>query len=314
MPLELQNLSATELKSLSAAKTVFFFPVGALEDHGPHLPLGLDLEEARALCRLAAEKLEAELPEWTGVLMPTAPLGVESNTTHIALTVRSYVLRDWLIDACKALKKIGFKHFVCFSGHLGPRQLTAIEDAAKIISRRPLRSLIYPMRSATTRTHVKDPYITLVSACSALVTAQEARRSPLWPDVPEHGGKTDTSIALALKPELVDSSSGALIEVTRPDGRLNRLWLRIRRKTQNYWGTPAHATADHGQKVLIGHINEIFPKLRAVWEGSNPDFLFRSWYSILPPNKSFAKGWLMGLTLIALIWAYLNLGGYFAGL
>jgi creatinine amidohydrolase len=305
MPIELQNLSSSELQSLPAAKTVFFFPVAALEDHGPHLPMGLDLEKARALCRLAAEKLEAEMPEWTGVLMPSAPLGVETDATRIALTVRSYVLRDWLVDACKSLKRIGFKHYVCFSGQLGPRQLTAIEDAAKLISRRPLYSLL-------SRTPPKESaYVTLVSACSALVTVQEVRLSPFWPDAVEHGGKKDTSIALALRPEAVDPTYTGLVEVARPTLKWNRLWLRLRRKTPSYWGNPAQATAENGRQILVGQINEIFPKLRAVWEGANPDFLFRSWYSILPPNKSFAKGWLMGLSVVVLIWAYLNLGGFF---
>src|SRR4051812_4596016 len=113
MPIELEKVSAARLKELKPTQTVFFFPVAGLEDHGMHLPLGLDLLEARKLCELAAVKVEKDLPGWTAVLMPAAPLAIESNTTAIAWTVRPHVLRDWLVDACSGLARQGFLHFVC---------------------------------------------------------------------------------------------------------------------------------------------------------------------------------------------------------
>src|SRR5262245_6260381 len=124
MPIEFAKSSATRLEALSRASTVFFFPVGPMEDHGPHLPLGLDVAEAGQMCRMAAERLEREMPGWTGVLMPAAPLGIDSNTRRLAWTVRAHVLRDWLVDSCLSLGRAGFVHFVCFSGNLGPKQLT----------------------------------------------------------------------------------------------------------------------------------------------------------------------------------------------
>src|SRR6185312_7785915 len=124
MPLELARISAKQLEVLPRAQTVFFFPVGPIEDHGPHLPMGLDFIEAGELCRLAATRMEKEMPGWVGILMPPVPLGIESDTTSVALTVRPHVLRDWLVDSARGLNRIGFRHFVCFSGHLGPKQPT----------------------------------------------------------------------------------------------------------------------------------------------------------------------------------------------
>ena len=54
MPIELTKITASQVQLLPREKTVFFFPVGPLEDHGPHLPLGLDMEEASRLCFLAS--------------------------------------------------------------------------------------------------------------------------------------------------------------------------------------------------------------------------------------------------------------------
>lgn len=303
MPLEFETLSAQTLESLPSHQTVFFFSVGPLEDHGPHLPMGLDLLEARKLCRMSAEKLESDLPGWTGILMPAAPLGVETNTQRLALTVRSHVLRDWLIDTCRSLKRMGFYHFVCFSGHLGPKQLTAIEDAAKIISRRPLWSWVLPQNRQT------SPYVTLVSASSALTILQDIKKSPFWPDPLEHGGERDTSIALATAPDSVLNTYLSLTAISRPSSRLSRMTQRIRKQTQGYWGFPALGDPQKGVRTLNGIIQDLFPKFRAVWEGTNPNQLFRSWYSILPPNKSFIKGWILAFMLLAIIWAYLTLIG-----
>src|SRR3954454_20392093 len=127
MPIDFNKLSTIHLASLPHDKTVFFFSVGPMDDHGPHLPLSLDLQEATWLSQLSAERLEQQKPGWTAVIMPGTFFGIECNTTRATLRVRPHVLRDWLVDSCISLVHLGFLHFVCFSGHLGPRQLTAIE-------------------------------------------------------------------------------------------------------------------------------------------------------------------------------------------
>lgn len=294
MPTDFVRITSAQVDSLSPLRTVFFFPVGPLEDHGPHLPMGLDVLEADTLCRLAAEKLEKDLPGWTGVIMPWAALGLESNTSKPAITVRPHVLRDYLVDSCRSLMRSGFCHFVCFSGHLGPRQLTAIEDAGKIISRRSI------LRILRTRT---AGIPTLVSASSAAVPPSETWRSPLWPDPMEHGGRRDTSVGLALG---VTSGFEGLADQARPRGFWSRFTDRVFNRVRGYWGFPKQASAPLGSQTLVGTVDELFPKMRAVWEGANPNNLFRSWYSILPPNKSFAKSWLLTLMLLMLllVWWY----------
>jgi len=302
MPVELTRINATQVEALPRNKTVFFFPVGPIEDHGPHLPVGLDLEEAQRLCFIAAQHLEEEMMGWVGVLMPPAPLGIESNTTKFAFTVRPHVLRDWLVDACNALKRAGFRHFVCFSGHLGPRQLTAIETAGKKISKARWweklgRRIVFGPGEV-------GP--TLISACSALVSPREVWKSPLWPDPSEHGGTRDTAVALAIVPSDVDPAFSGLPEIKRRPSRWTRLRMRRARTLGGYWGVPSRATSQYGEKVMIGEIEELFPKMRAVWEGTNPEHIFRSYYSVLPPNKPFFKAWLLALLNVGLlaVWLY----------
>ena len=45
---ELSRLTWPEVDALERARTVVLLPVGAIEAHGPHLPLGTDVIIARA--------------------------------------------------------------------------------------------------------------------------------------------------------------------------------------------------------------------------------------------------------------------------
>lgn len=293
MPFELTRISATQLEALSRTQTVFFFPVGPIEDHGPHLPMGLDFLEAAELCRLTAGRLETDMPGWTGVVMPAAPLGLETNTTKVAITVRPHVLRDWLVDGVRSLQRMGFRHFVCYSGHLGPKQLTAIEDAGKTIAR--LGRLRFGSKAV------------LVSASSKLVAPKEILRSAFWPDPLEHGGLEDTSVALAACGDQVHSTFRELPEQPRGSTFFSRAVARFSHRLSGYWGAPAQASEAQGVRFLNGRVDDIFPKLRAVWEGASANQLFRSWYSIFPPNKSFFRSWILIFMVMGLLVAWMTL-------
>ncbi|MEO5970479.1 MAG: creatininase family protein [Bdellovibrionia bacterium] len=303
MPIELTKISSSQLERLPRSQTVFFFPVGPIEDHGPHLPMGMDLMEAERLAWLTAQKLENDKPGWVGVLLPPVPLGVEANTTGITLTVRPYILRDWLVDSCRALIRIGFVHFVCFSGHLGPRQLTAIEDAGKTIRRFSIwKQILLRLRSGR-------PVPTLISANSGLISVKDVLRSPLWPDPEEHGGKRDTSIALAIAENCVDPLYKNLVNKDLESSSIKRVWSRITNQVQGYWGNPQEAESAFGLSILNEQVKKLFPKMRAIWEGAPPASSFRSWYSIIPPNNSFYRIWLLLIAIFIFLsgWLYLCL-------
>jgi creatinine amidohydrolase/Fe(II)-dependent formamide hydrolase-like protein len=318
MAVDFIRLTAKQIQDLPKAQTVFFFPVGPLEDHGPHLPMGLDLTEAETLCRMAAERLERERDGWIGVIMPAAPLSASSNTSALAITVRGYVVRDWLVDSCRSLMRSQFRHFVCISGQLGPRQLTSIEDAGKILMwRGPLTWLLATVSPEHSYRRVRP---TFVSASSALVSTRNMKEAPLWSDPEEHGAKRDTSVALSLGwmgGEPFTSSTAESLGLgpkPRRGSSITRGMDLLLGRRSGFWGntSPTDARAPFGEAALRGSLDQIFPKLQAVWGGANPNYLFRSWFSILPPNKTFFKAWLLSFCIIVLMifWLWISVQSY----
>jgi creatinine amidohydrolase len=229
MALHLEQMTADELKQLNRDRTLIFIPVAALEDFGPHLPLAHGLNEATYFCEQTAVNFEGKYQGWNCVIAPRAPIGISTQTTEVSLVSRGHVLRDWLVDFCLQLNRVGFSYFVCVTGSLTPRQLTAIDDAAKQISRRARYRLI--------KTRPK-----LLSASTVQLQKSEVYRSPFWPDAWEHGGELDTSVALAIDPNEVRPIYSELKQIVRPVGFFERLLLRVRGKRSGYWGAPQMAT------------------------------------------------------------------------
>src|SRR2546422_6372108 len=59
--LDLAHLTWEEVRDLDRTKTVAIVPVGAVEAHGPHLPLATDVIIAEAMARARSEEHTSEL-------------------------------------------------------------------------------------------------------------------------------------------------------------------------------------------------------------------------------------------------------------
>src|SRR5205814_8122978 len=71
----LEEMSMTALDALDRERALAVLTVSPLEEHGPHLPLGVDAFTARHFAREIADRLGAARPGWSAVLAPTLYLG-----------------------------------------------------------------------------------------------------------------------------------------------------------------------------------------------------------------------------------------------
>jgi creatinine amidohydrolase len=132
----MEELSTPALDALDRDRTVVVLTVSPLEEHGPHLPVGVDALAARHLAESIAGRLVEERPGWSAILAPTLHLGSFTFESVGTMNVRPRVVRDGVTDFGTALARSGFRYVLIANGHAGPGHLVALEEAAARVSRR----------------------------------------------------------------------------------------------------------------------------------------------------------------------------------
>lgn len=247
----LEELSTPALDALPRERTVIVLTVSPLEQHGPHLPLGVDAFAARYFAEAIAERLVADRPGWTVVLAPTLHLGSFTFEAPGTITVRQRVMRDALVDYGTSLARAGFRYILVANGHGGPGHLTALEEASAIVSRR------HGVVMASFTGHlmwefVRGRYVPKIEAALGRALTDAERRA-LAEDA--HGGWWETSVMLMLRPDLVDEGYRDLPAARYGLASRLRPNYPLRDGGQGYVGHPALADPEFAKatcEVLVG--------------------------------------------------------------
>lgn len=119
-----QNENSFEIKEKIHKSKVAILPIGAVEAHGPHLPLGTD--------NFLAERLAEKLAEQTDAFqLPTLPYGQVWSLRNFpgSINISNESLISILVDIGESLYEQGFRIFVMVNGHLGNG--VALKEAAR---------------------------------------------------------------------------------------------------------------------------------------------------------------------------------------
>src|SRR5262245_61082492 len=117
------------------ARTVVLFPLGAVEQHGPHLPLLVDWLGAEALAFRIAPHLRRA--GWRPVLAPSLPYGASPLAADWPGTVSlpGPLLAQVVVAAVRALARHGFRRFVLVNYQADPGHLRAMAMATRALRR-----------------------------------------------------------------------------------------------------------------------------------------------------------------------------------
>ncbi|EQB37950.1 hypothetical protein M948_05115 [Virgibacillus sp. CM-4] len=123
---EFQNENSFEIKEKMNQSQIAILPIGAVEAHGPHLPLGTDNFLAERLSQKLAERVKA-------FVLPTLPYGQIWSLRNFpgSINVSNNSLISFLVDIGESLYKQGFRTFAMVNGHLGNQ--TALKEAARVL-------------------------------------------------------------------------------------------------------------------------------------------------------------------------------------
>lgn len=177
-----QNENSFEVKGKIQNSKVAILPIGAVEAHGPHLPLGTD--------NYLAERLSDRVAEKTGAfVLPTLPYGQVWSLKNFpgSINVSNDSLISMLIDIGSSLYDQGFRVFAMINGHLG--NAVALKEAAR---------KLYSMHPDYKILHLFYPGVKKVT--------EEVRETPSAHSSYFHACEIETSYMLYLAGEYVDMS------------------------------------------------------------------------------------------------------------
>ncbi len=225
-------------------RAVVLLPLGAIEQHGPHLPLLVDLLGAEELARRIAPHLARA--GFRPLLAPSLPYGVSTLARGWPGTVSlsAGTLRRLIVEVVRQLAGHGFRRFVLTNYQADPDHLRAIAAARRALGRRGgLRVLVGGFAPGGRRvTPMLNPRV------RALL------RSPA-PAAEWHGGELETALVLAEAPRLVRRGAARRlparwIDVHAALARGARNFRDMDPTGAGYFGWPAAARATTARKTM----------------------------------------------------------------
>jgi creatinine amidohydrolase len=168
----------------AAAKDgVCVIPIGVLEKHGDHLPLGTDMYTSTAICAAAAEIEPA-------IVFPYYFFGQIAEAVHYpgTVAVSHQMMMDNLLAMCDEIARNGIKKILIMSGHGG-------------------NSHFLPFFAQEMPRLARD-YQVYTGFAVGLEPAQrkEIQAMAGYDDLGQHAGLAETALMLHLRPDLIDTS------------------------------------------------------------------------------------------------------------
>jgi creatinine amidohydrolase len=243
------DLRAPEIVSRLTSTSIILQPVGAIEQHGPHLPLSVDLVVAAACAEAVAEARGDELDIW---LLP--PLAVTKSNEHTgfpgSLSLKAMTMLAVLDDIAAGIAATPARKLVFLNGHGG-------NSALLNVACREIRV-----------DHGLDTFL-----MHPFVPPDQGGASPeseLGMGI--HAGHEETSVMLHLAPDLVDMSLAtrnvpealAANRHVKFGGTTSFGWLARDFGPDGHIGDPTVATAAEGERLFNRSVELVGDQLAEV--------------------------------------------------
>jgi creatinine amidohydrolase len=237
----LAELRAPEVALRLSERSIIVQPLGAIEQHGPHLPFDTDLVVATEVAEATVAEVGEALDCW---LLP--PLAYTKSNEHAwsagTVWLSATTLLAVLDDIGRSVATLPARKLVFFNGHGGNSALLGVAN-------RELR-LRYGLL-----TFLAHPGMPVDQGGAGSANADELGMGI-------HGGTDETSLMLHLRPQRVDMSVAtrnvpewmARNSHVRFGGRVGFGWLSNDFGPEGHIGDPTAATAERGKELFEGSV------------------------------------------------------------
>lgn len=235
------DLTTRDFAQLDPARTVAVLPLGATEQHGPHLPLGVDQLLVDGIVADALPRLPQSLPV---LFLPTQPVGYSPEHSRFdgTLTAGSATLIALWTEIGECVARAGVRKLLLLNAHGG--QVSLMDIVARELRGR-CKLIVYSC--SWWNLPLGDPV-------TGQFTPEEHRFGV-------HGGQIETSMMLALAPQHVRMAQACDFKSTSQqragrypilgNGRSAKLgWQMQDYNTLGAAGNAAAATAERGRQLV----------------------------------------------------------------
>ncbi len=242
----LQYLSWDEIVKHTEKDDIIILPIGSIEQHGHHLPVGDDSLNAQVIAELVAERTNVLIapPIWYGALM------YFQHGFKGSIHIRADILKQYVMDVVRGLVSNGFNKIIILNAHgqqwvlIGALQELALETGAFIAIATWWELAIEKIREVTeTGMH--------------------------------HAGEAETSVALAYFPELVKMDKAVkemaptvvdrrffggpsiILKGQFPHHNITAFFPQVKTHKYGVVGDATKASAEKGKAMIEAAVNKI---------------------------------------------------------
>ena len=243
------NLKARDIKALRERDAIAIIPIGSIEQHGPHLPVQVDALLAGEVALRAARLVANHTPT---IVLPTIWSGLAEHHMSLGgtLTLDLQTFMGLVRGIVRSVVRNGFRRILLLNGHGG--NMTALNALVGDLS----AELSLPIALATYWIPPQREFAEILDEQPSVAHACEA----------------ETSMLLALRPDLVDMASLDHIDPPREwagGGSDIYVWQSVADwSPSGVAGRPKAASADKGERLLKAAAEALASRLRdgVFWE------------------------------------------------
>ena len=246
----LPSLSYPAVEALRAREPIVLLPIGAIEAHGPHLPLETDTLLSLELARRAGRAL-AEAGRACAIAAPI-PFSVAGYASGFAgtLSIPADTAAALVRDVGVGLVRMGFLRVCLVNSHLDPAHVAVLKEATAAIEQATGAQVAFPDQ---------------LEPRWARTLSDEYKRGAC------HAGSYETSLLLASEGggALVDDAARAALpplDVNLAKAmRAGATRFEEVGATRAYFGDPAAATVAEGEQLYARLVEMVVVTLREAW-------------------------------------------------